>query len=136
MIAKVCSLRNPGDIASTGRNHGLEGQDISPVSQLLLNTQGGEAACQTELNVSSWHKADKSRRVPFVRFQGEADIRLSRALRRAAIEQAGDALHPRRRPGAEHPATRLVAKRNHPLGESKRTNGHQNGRQPVTKGRH
>jgi hypothetical protein len=28
MIAKGCSLRNQGDIASTGRNPGLEGQDI------------------------------------------------------------------------------------------------------------
>jgi hypothetical protein len=36
MIAKGCSLRNPGDIASTGRNRRLEGQDISPVSQLFV----------------------------------------------------------------------------------------------------
>jgi hypothetical protein len=28
MIAKGCSLRNKGDIASTGRNPGLERQDI------------------------------------------------------------------------------------------------------------
>jgi hypothetical protein len=32
MIAKGCSLRNPGDSAGTGRNRRLEWQDISPVS--------------------------------------------------------------------------------------------------------
>ena len=52
-IAKGCSLRNPGDIASTGRNRRREGQDIGPVSQLFVEYARKVAKpCQTELNVS------------------------------------------------------------------------------------
>jgi hypothetical protein len=50
MIAKGYSLRNQGDIASTGRNHGLEGQDITPCRN---SSQDGEAALHPELDVSS-----------------------------------------------------------------------------------
>jgi hypothetical protein len=54
MIAKGCSLRNPGDIASTGRIVVLKGGTSVPCrNSLLKRSQGGEAACQTELNVSS-----------------------------------------------------------------------------------
>lgn len=36
MIAKGFSLRNPGDIASTGRNVVVKGRTISPVSKFFV----------------------------------------------------------------------------------------------------
>jgi hypothetical protein len=36
MIAKGCSLRNPGDIASSGRNVVVKGKTISPVSEFFV----------------------------------------------------------------------------------------------------
>jgi hypothetical protein len=36
MIAKGCSLRNPGDIASSGRNVAVKGRTISPASEFFV----------------------------------------------------------------------------------------------------